>query len=87
MRDKVFSVLFYFSLRLENRDRDGDVILNWDDDCPDTPGLPILNGCLNTNWDCIKDAEDKFANMAGTDEDKRYPKEIVKIEEAKLRQI
>ena len=51
--------------RFENRDRDGDGILNRDDDCPDTPGLPSLNGCPDSDLDGIRDLEDKCIDVPG----------------------
>ena len=51
--------------RFKNRDRDGDGILNRDDDCPDTPGLPSLNGCPDTDLDGIRDLEDKCIDVPG----------------------
>lgn len=46
-------------------DRDGDGILDTEDLCPDTPGIPALNGCPDADGDGITDASDKCPNTAG----------------------
>ena len=46
-------------------DRDGDGILDTEDLCPDTPGIPALNGCPDADGDGITDASDKCPDTAG----------------------
>ncbi len=46
-------------------DRDGDGILDTEDLCPDTPGIPALNGCPDQDGDGITDANDKCPTVAG----------------------
>lgn len=40
-------------------DRDGDTVMDPDDACPDTPGLPKLAGCPDRDGDGIADGQDR----------------------------
>lgn len=55
------SLLFRFG----NRDRDKDGILDKDDLCPDTPGLPEFQGCPDTDGDGVPDKDDQCPDVAG----------------------
>ncbi len=57
-------VLFQFGLK----DRDNDGVPDKDDECPDTPGLPELNGCPDTDGDGIPDHLDECPLEAGLPE-------------------
>ena len=57
----------------ENPDRDGDGILDKDDLCPDTPGLPEYKGCPDTDGDGIFDAIDDCPQTVGLKENKGCP--------------
>lgn len=47
------------------KDRDGDGILDSDDDCPDVKGLAKFKGCPDTDGDGIADKDDKCPTVAG----------------------
>lgn len=47
------------------KDRDGDGILDVDDDCPDVKGLAKFKGCPDTDGDGIADKDDKCPTVAG----------------------
>ncbi len=52
-------------------DRDGDGVADYDDACPDDPGLPELDGCPpppDTDGDGIRDPDDKCPEQAGVPE-------------------
>jgi len=55
------SLLFRFG----NRDRDKDGILDKDDLCPDTPGLPEFQGCPDTDGDGVPDKDDQCPDVPG----------------------
>ncbi|EJL76089.1 OmpA family protein [Chryseobacterium populi] len=55
------SLLFRFG----NRDRDKDGILDKDDLCPDTPGLPEFQGCPDKDGDGVPDKDDQCPDVAG----------------------
>jgi type IX secretion system PorP/SprF family membrane protein len=57
----------------ENRDRDGDGILDKDDLCPDTPGLEEFKGCPDTDGDGLFDAVDNCPKAAGPIENNGCP--------------
>ena len=57
----------------ENRDRDGDGILDKDDLCPDTPGLKEFKGCPDTDGDGLFDAVDNCPKAAGPIENNGCP--------------
>ena len=63
------SILFRFG----QRDRDGDGILDKDDLCPDTPGLPEFQGCPDTDGDGIPDNLDDCPDVAGPVENNGCP--------------
>ena len=63
------SLLFRFG----QRDRDKDGILDKDDLCPDTPGLPEFQGCPDTDGDGIPDNTDQCPNEAGPVENNGCP--------------
>lgn len=46
-------------------DRDGDGVLDADDNCPDVAGLASLKGCPDSDSDGIANADDKCPNQAG----------------------
>ncbi|MFA5620498.1 MAG: OmpA family protein [Weeksellaceae bacterium] len=57
------------TFRFGNKDRDGDGILDEEDDCPDTPGIassyPGCNGCPDTDGDGLCDDLDDCPEEAG----------------------
>jgi outer membrane protein OmpA-like peptidoglycan-associated protein len=55
-------------LKFGGSDRDGDGIYDWEDECPDTPGLPEFNGCPDTDGDGIEDRNDACPNTPGLPE-------------------
>ncbi|REC59672.1 OmpA family protein [Chryseobacterium pennae] len=63
------SILFRFG----NRDRDKDGILDKDDLCPDTPGLPEFQGCPDTDGDGVPDKDDQCPDVAGPVENNGCP--------------
>lgn len=63
------SLLFRFG----NSDRDKDGILDKDDACPDTPGLPEFQGCPDTDGDGIPDKDDQCPLEAGPVENNGCP--------------
>ena len=63
------SLLFRFG----NTDRDKDGILDKDDACPDTPGLPEFQGCPDTDGDGIPDKDDACPEVAGPVENNGCP--------------
>ena len=46
-------------------DTDGDGIYDYEDECPETPGLPEFNGCPDTDGDGIEDRNDACPNTPG----------------------
>ncbi|MEZ4993462.1 MAG: hypothetical protein R2824_23770, partial [Saprospiraceae bacterium] len=46
-------------------DRDGDGVSDSQDLCPDTPGLPGLNGCPDADGDGVTDGDDDCPMVAG----------------------
>lgn len=63
------SLLFRFG----QRDRDKDGILDKDDLCPDTPGLPEFQGCPDTDGDGVPDKDDQCPDVAGPVENNGCP--------------
>lgn len=63
------SLLFRFG----KSDRDGDGVLDKDDLCPDTPGLPEFQGCPDTDGDGIPDKDDQCPDVAGPAENNGCP--------------
>ena len=67
------SLLFRFG----NTDRDKDGILDKDDACPDTPGIPStdpqFNGCPDTDGDGVFDKVDQCPDVAGPAENNGCP--------------
>lgn len=63
------SLLFRFG----QRDRDKDGILDRDDLCPDTPGLPEFQGCPDTDGDGIPDKDDQCPDVPGPVENNGCP--------------
>ncbi|MFC6269279.1 OmpA family protein [Frigoriflavimonas asaccharolytica] len=63
------SLLFRFG----NTDRDKDGILDKDDACPDTPGLPEFQGCPDTDGDGIPDKDDECIDVPGPVENNGCP--------------
>ncbi|MEJ8597914.1 OmpA family protein [Riemerella anatipestifer] len=53
------------NFRFGNRDRDKDGVLDKDDLCPDTPGLPEFQGCPDTDGDGVPDKDDNCPEVAG----------------------
>lgn len=47
------------------KDRDGDGIVDAEDDCPDVAGLASLKGCPDKDGDGLTDAKDKCPDVAG----------------------
>ena len=50
------------------KDTDGDGIYDWEDECPETPGLPEFNGCPDTDGDGIEDRNDACPETPGLPE-------------------
>ena len=44
------------------KDTDGDGIYDYEDECPETPGLEEFNGCPDTDGDGIEDRNDECPN-------------------------
>ena len=61
------------NFRFGNRDRDHDGILDKDDKCPDTPGLPEFQGCPDTDGDGIPDPDDQCPEVPGPVENNGCP--------------
>ena len=61
------------NFRFGNRDRDKDGILDKDDLCPDTPGLPEFQGCPDTDGDGIPDKDDQCPEVPGPVENNGCP--------------
>ena len=55
-------------LKFGGSDMDGDGIFDWEDECPETPGLPEFNGCPDTDGDGIEDRNDACPNTPGLPE-------------------
>ena len=47
------------------KDTDGDGIYDYEDECPETPGLPEFNGCPDSDGDGIEDRKDACPNTPG----------------------
>jgi len=54
-------------------DRDGDGVADPDDACPDTPGLPELQGCPDGDGDGVADNVDKCPEQPGPPENEGCP--------------
>ena len=50
------------------KDTDDDGIYDFEDECPETPGLPEFNGCPDTDSDGIEDRNDECPNTPGLPE-------------------
>jgi len=50
------------------KDTDDDGIYDYEDECPETPGLPEFNGCPDTDSDGIEDRNDECPNTPGLPE-------------------
>ena len=50
------------------KDTDGDGIYDYEDECPETPGLPEFNGCPDTDGDGIEDRNDECPETPGLPE-------------------
>ncbi|WP_312088834.1 OmpA family protein [Chryseobacterium sp.] len=61
------------NFRFGNRDRDKDGILDKDDLCPDTPGLPEFQGCPDTDGDGVPDKDDQCPEVPGPVENNGCP--------------
>ncbi|MDY3364060.1 OmpA family protein [Riemerella anatipestifer] len=61
------------NFRFGNRDRDKDGVLDKDDLCPDTPGLPEFQGCPDTDGDGVPDKDDNCPEVAGPVENNGCP--------------
>jgi outer membrane protein OmpA-like peptidoglycan-associated protein len=55
------------------KDRDGDTVPDPQDKCPDTPGLPSLQGCPDRDGDGIIDSEDACPDVKGLAEFRGCP--------------
>ena len=47
------------------KDTDDDGVYDYEDECPETPGLPEFNGCPDSDGDGIEDREDECPNTPG----------------------
>ncbi len=61
------------NFRFGQTDRDKDGILDKDDACPDTPGLPEFQGCPDTDGDGVPDKDDQCPEVAGPVENNGCP--------------
>lgn len=61
------------NFRFGQTDRDKDGILDKDDACPDTPGLPEFQGCPDTDGDGVQDKDDQCPEVAGPVENNGCP--------------
>jgi len=59
--------------RRHPKDRDGDLVFDNVDKCPDVAGAKKLNGCPDTDGDGITDSDDACPGLAGTESDKGCP--------------
>jgi outer membrane protein OmpA-like peptidoglycan-associated protein len=50
------------------KDTDDDGIYDYEDECPETPGLPEFNGCPDSDGDGIEDRNDECPNTPGLPE-------------------
>ena len=50
------------------KDTDDDGVYDYEDECPETPGLPEFNGCPDSDGDGIEDREDECPNTPGLPE-------------------
>ena len=53
------------TIKFGGKDTDDDGIFDWEDECPETPGLEEFNGCPDTDGDGIEDRKDDCPNEAG----------------------
>ena len=58
---------------LIDRDKDNDGIDNFDDDCPEIPGVAAFKGCPDTDADGIEDRNDICPEVPGTKETNGCP--------------
>nr|AAT70754.1 OmpA [Riemerella anatipestifer]AAT70755.1 OmpA [Riemerella anatipestifer] len=61
------------NFRFGNRDKDKDGVLDKDDACPETPGLPEFQGCPDTDGDGVPDKDDNCLKVAGPVENNGCP--------------
>nr|AAT70743.1 OmpA [Riemerella anatipestifer]AAT70751.1 OmpA [Riemerella anatipestifer]ALL53191.1 outermembrane protein A [Riemerella anatipestifer] len=61
------------NFRFGNRDKDKDGVLDKDDLCPETPGLPEFQGCPDTDGDGVPDKDDNCLEVAGPVENNGCP--------------
>lgn len=61
------------AFRFGPNDRDKDGILDKDDECPDTPGVPEFNGCPDSDGDGLPDHKDKCPFEFGPKENEGCP--------------
>nr|AAT70750.1 OmpA [Riemerella anatipestifer] len=61
------------NFRFGNRDKDKDGVLDKDDACPETPGLPEFQGCPDTDGDGVPDKDDNCLEVAGPVENNGCP--------------
>lgn len=60
-----YSASLVFRFGYVEKDRDGDGILDKEDECPDTPGLAEFKGCPDSDGDGIQDKEDACPDVYG----------------------
>ena len=53
------------TIKFGGKDTDDDGVFDWEDECPETPGLEEFNGCPDTDGDGIEDRKDDCPNEAG----------------------
>lgn len=63
--DTYWTFLVKLSTSLAPKDTDGDGILDKNDKCPETPGVPELEGCPDMDGDGITDRADKCPETPG----------------------
>ena len=70
----------------DRRDRDGDGIIDAEDDCPDQPGLAKFNGCPDSDGDGIEDLLDDCPYEPGPASNRGCPEEEIEEVEAQLQE-
>lgn len=60
-------------LEMKIKDRDNDGVTDDKDECPDEPGIALLNGCPDKDGDGIADKNDKCPDQPGTVANKGCP--------------
>jgi len=62
-----------FFVAVGKQDKDGDGVIDKEDDCPTIPGSRRMKGCPDTDGDRVTDAKDECPNIAGKRENNGCP--------------